>query len=88
MQRWWKTGDVGYVETVKGIREVAQWLRALAVFLEDLGQIPTPTVWLTVICSSSSSESDILLAPKAMHAQYTWAKYSYMEISKQSIFFS
>lgn len=37
MQRWWKTGDVGYVETVKGIREVAQWLRALAVFLEDLG---------------------------------------------------
>jgi hypothetical protein len=37
-------------------REMAQWLRALTVFPEDLG----PTWQLTTVCNSSSRVSDIL----------------------------
>ena len=30
-----------------GTGEMTQWLKAMAVFLEDWGSIPVPTWWLT-----------------------------------------
>lgn len=35
-------------------RETTEWLRALAVSIEDPGSIPSPTWWPTTICNLSS----------------------------------
>ena len=43
-----------------GAGAMAQWLRACAVPLEDLGLIPSTTSWLTGICNSGFRKPNAL----------------------------
>lgn len=52
-----------------GVRQMTQWLRAVAAFPEVLGLVPRTTVWLT-----ASSNSVALFWPPAGTA-YTWCPY-------------
>lgn len=59
-------------EKFLGAREMAQWVRALAILVEDLSWVPVHIQQLMSICSFSSWRSDILFWPMlALNTQYS-----------------
>lgn len=59
----WASEHSGLKTSVFGLRDMAQWLRALAVLVEGLGLVPGTHVQLTTVCNSSLRRSNILFRP-------------------------
>jgi hypothetical protein len=53
-------------------REMAQWLRALAVHVEDPVQFPAPTWQLTIACNFSSMGSLLTSTSSCTYVVYRW----------------
>lgn len=47
-----------FIRVLKGAGEMAQWLRALAAVLENMGSIPSMNWQLTTVCNCSYWGSD------------------------------